>query len=211
MTLPGGILVLAAGAAAVGPSLAGAAAAKDLVLGLALGRCAARLYAQCRFRIRPLRWQGPSPGGGKRRMVHPASREHRCPLGACPLVPGSSPSTERLLVALSYAFFGMDMLLYVLVMSMLHKRVFLHPLPSPALAPSLWIGLGPIGVGSPALVKTVPASLGVLEYALGTGGEAVKPLSPGKDVGADAAQFLKLLADPTRRQILWAGGSPARG
>lgn len=127
------------------------------------------------------------------------------------LVPGSSPSTARLLVALSYAFFGMDMLLYVLVMSMLHERVFLHPLPSPALAPSLWIGLGPIGVGSPALVKTVPASLGVLEYALGTGGEAVKPLSPGKDVGADAAQFLKLLADPTRRQILWAGGSPARG
>ena len=34
-----------------------------------------------------------------------------------------------------------------------------------------------------------------------TAGQMAAEMTAGKDVGADAAQFLKLLADPTRRQI----------
>ena len=37
----------------------------------------------------------------------------------------------------------MGLLLFLFVMGLLHDRLVLHPLPAAALAPSLWIGLGP--------------------------------------------------------------------
>ncbi|MHB1498087.1 MAG: TDT family transporter [Acidimicrobiales bacterium] len=172
-TLPGGILVLAAAAAAVGPSLVGAAAAKDLVLGLAWAGVPLAFVASVAFAFVLFVGKGLAPEVVNGGWFIPPVVNIVVPLALVPLVPGSSPSTARLLVALSYAFWGMGLLLYVLVMSMLHERLVLHPLPSAALAPSLWIGLGPIGVGSLGLIKMVPASLGVL----GTGGEAVKSLS----------------------------------
>jgi tellurite resistance protein TehA-like permease len=48
---------------------------------------------------------------------------------------------------------------------MLHHRLVLHPLPHAGLAPSLWIGLGPIGVGALALVKMAGAGVGVFGAA----------------------------------------------
>ena len=51
----------------------------------------------------------------------------------------------------------MGFILYLLIVTMLHHRLVLHPLPHAGLAPSLWIGLGPIGVGALALVKTAAA------------------------------------------------------
>ena len=172
-TLPGGILVLAAAAASVGPSLLGATAAKELVLGLAWAGVPLAFAISVAFAFVLFVGKGLAPEVVNGGWFIPPVVNIVVPLALVPLVPGSSPSTARLLVALSYAFWGMGLLLYVLVMSMLHERLVLHPLPSAALAPSLWIGLGPIGVGSLALIKMVPASLGVL----GTGGEAVKPLS----------------------------------
>jgi len=61
-------------------------------------------------------------------------------------------SVGRLLLALSYAYFGIGFFLFILVISMVHDRLVLHPLPPAALAPSLWIFLGPVGAGSLALL-----------------------------------------------------------
>ena len=47
----------------------------------------------------------------------------------------------------------MGLLLFVLVASLLYDRLVFHPLPAAPLAPSLWIGLGPIGVGGLALLR----------------------------------------------------------
>lgn len=74
------------------------------------------------------------------------------PLGLVPLLPHVGPSIGRLLMALSYAYFGIGFFLFILVISMVHDRLVLHPLPHASLAPSLWIFLGPIGAGSLALL-----------------------------------------------------------
>ena len=83
------------------------------------------------------------------------------PLVLVSLVPESSPATARTLLLASYGFFGMGFVLYLLIVTMLHHRLVLHPLPHAGLAPSLWIGLGPIGVGALALVKMAAAGTAV--------------------------------------------------
>jgi len=67
----------------------------------------------------------------------------------------------------------MGFLLYLLVVVMLHHRLVLHSLPHASLAPSLWIGLGPIGVGALALVKLASVGVG----AFGPAEPAVATLS----------------------------------
>ena len=60
-------------------------------------------------------------------------------------------------VTSAYGFWGMGFVLYPMIVTMLHHRFLVHPLPHAALAPSLWIGLGPIGVGALAPVKMATA------------------------------------------------------
>ena len=62
-----------------------------------------------------------------------------------------------LLLLLGYATFGIGLLLFLLIAAMLFARLISHPLPPAPLAPSLWIGLGPIGVGSLALLRLAAA------------------------------------------------------
>jgi tellurite resistance protein TehA-like permease len=57
----------------------------------------------------------------------------------------------------SYAFWGMGFILFLLVLSLLHDRLVLHPLPLAAMAPSLVITLGPVGVGALALIRIAAA------------------------------------------------------
>jgi tellurite resistance protein TehA-like permease len=47
----------------------------------------------------------------------------------------------------------MGLLLFVLVASLIYDRMVFHPLPAAPLAPSLWIGLGPVGVGVLGLLR----------------------------------------------------------
>jgi tellurite resistance protein TehA-like permease len=56
-----------------------------------------------------------------------------------------------------YAFFGMGLLLFLLIASLLYNRLVFHPLPAAPLAPSLWIGLGPVGVGALVLLRLAQA------------------------------------------------------
>ena len=79
------------------------------------------------------------------------------PMGLVSLLSQVGPSTARLIMALSYAYFGIGFFLFILVISMVHDRLVLHPLPHASLAPSLWIFLGPIGAGGLALLALAKA------------------------------------------------------
>ena len=75
------------------------------------------------------------------------------PMVLAPLAPRVAAADLGLLLVAGYASWGMGLLLFVLVASLLYDRLVFHPLPAAPLAPSLWIGLGPIGVGGLALLR----------------------------------------------------------
>ncbi len=157
-TLPGGILVIAATFAAVGPTWFSPATVQGVVAGLdwvgiPLAFIASVVFAYLLF----LRSETvPETVNGS--WFIPPVVNIVVPLVLLPLVPAASPTTARTLLLMSYGFWGMGFLLYLLILTMLHQRLVLHPLPHAGLAPSLWIGLGPIGVGALALVKMAAAS-----------------------------------------------------
>lgn len=82
-------------------------------------------------------------------------------------------ANARLLLSLGYAFFGLGFLLFLFMMGLLHDRLILHPMPGAPLAPSLWIALGPIGVGVVGLLSLAHVAVPVLP----TGGEFVLVIS----------------------------------
>ncbi len=75
------------------------------------------------------------------------------PMVLVPLMPWVGPEVGRFLLLMSYAYWGMGFFLFLMVSSLLYDRLVYHPLPAAPLAPSLWIGLGPIGVGGLALMR----------------------------------------------------------
>ncbi len=157
-TLPGGILVLAATFAAVGgtwfspTTVQGVVAGLDWV-GIPLAFVTSIVFAYLLFLRSEI---VPETVNGS--WFIPPVVNIVVPLVLLPLVPGASATTARTLLLMSYGFWGMGFILYLLILTMLHQRLVLHPLPHAGLAPSLWIGLGPIGVGALALVKMAAAS-----------------------------------------------------
>jgi len=156
--------VFAAAAAAVGLTLLSASTIRGLVVGLAwvgvpLAFAMSIVFARLLF-VRSELVPETVNGG----WFIPPVVNIVVPLVLVSLVPGSSPTTARALLLASYAFWGMGFMLYLLVVTMLHQRLVLHPLPPAGLAPSLWIGLGPIGVGALALVKMAAAGTTVFGH-----------------------------------------------
>jgi C4-dicarboxylate transporter/malic acid transport protein len=156
-TFPGGILVLGATAAIIGPSLMPAGTARTLTAALAwagvpLAFAISVTFAYLLF-ARPATAHQAVNGG----WFIPPVVNIVVPMVLVPLIPGASPATARLLLAACYAFWGMGFLLFLLVATTLHHRLIEHPLPHAGLAPSLWIGLGPVGVGTITLVKMAAA------------------------------------------------------
>lgn len=156
-TLPGGILVLSATAVAVGPSVMAPATVRDIVAGLdwvgvPLALLMSVLFAQVLFLRAGFELERVNGG-----WFIPPVVNIIVPLVLTPLVPGSSPATARALLLTSYAFWGMGFFLYLLILVMLFHRLVVHPLPQAGLAPSLWIGLGPIGVGALAAMNMAVA------------------------------------------------------
>lgn len=152
-TFPGGILVLAAAAASIGPSLMPADAARTLTAALAwagvpLAFAISVIFAYLLF-ARPEIGHEAVNGG----WFIPPVVNIVVPMVLVPLIPGASPTTARLLLMACYAFWGTGFLLFLLVATTLHHRMVASPLPGAGLAPSLWIGLGPVGVGAITLVK----------------------------------------------------------
>ena len=144
-TLPGGLLVLAVMTSVVGPHLLPAGAVTALIavltgVGSILAVVISVAFAMALFVGAP---PAASVNGG---WFIPPVVAIIIPMAIMPLVPHASPGNARLLVALGYAAYGMGFLLFLLVLGLLHDRLVLHPLPPAPLAPTLWIGLGPVGV-----------------------------------------------------------------
>lgn len=193
-TLPGGILVLAVAAGAIGPTWFSAPTVRDLVAGLAwvgvpLAFVLSVVLAYLLF-VRSELVPETVNGG----WFIPPVVNIVVPLVLVSLVPESSPATARALLLASYGFFGMGFVLYLLIVTMLHHRLVLHPLPHAGLAPSLWIGLGPIGVGALALVKMAAAGTAVF-------GPAAPAIAVGIEACSDGAMGLRRVVARRRRAL----------
>lgn len=156
-TFPGGLLVLAAALANVGPvflpggwviPLVVIVGVPGILLAFLIG--VVFIYLLCvGDEVRP-----EQTNGG---WFIPPVVNIIVPLVLTPLAVHSEGDTARLLVLAGYAAWGIGFFLFLLVAALLFGRLVYHPLPPPALAPSLWIGLGPIGVGSLALIRLAQA------------------------------------------------------
>ncbi len=156
-TVPGGILVLAVGIATVGPSVLPNDVTVALVailgaVGIALGLAVAVAFASLLFV-----GHGVEPQAANGAWFIPPVVTIIAPMVIAPLIPHVAPADVPLFVFAGYALWGMGFLLFLLVASLLYDRLVFHPLPAAPLAPSFWIGLGPLGVGGLALVRLAQA------------------------------------------------------
>jgi C4-dicarboxylate transporter/malic acid transport protein len=151
-TFPAGLLVLAVGIATVGPSTLHRDTVAALVaflaaIGIALAFVVSVVFAAQLF-LSPRVESQVASGAWFIPPVVPII----APMVLGPLTPYVAPADLPLLVFASYALWGMGFFLFVLVASLLFDRLVFHPLPPAPVAPSLWIGLGPLGVGGLALL-----------------------------------------------------------
>ena len=161
-TFPGGILVLGATAAIIGPSLMPASTARTLTAALAWAGVPLAFAISVTFAYLLFARPGTAHQAVNGGWFIPPVVNIVVPMVLVPLIPGASPATARLLLVACYAFWGMGFLLFLLVATTLHHRLIEHPLPHAGLAPSLWIGLGPVGVGTITLVKMAAAGTAAL-------------------------------------------------
>ena len=152
-TFPGGILVLAVGIATVGPSLNAPdavtiAVAALAAVGVVLAFAVSVVFAYLLFVAPEI---GPQTANGA--WFIPPVVNIVVPLAFVPLMPHAGHADAITFLVAGYAFFGMGLLLFLLVASLLYDRLVFHALPAAPLAPSLWIGLGPVGVGALVLLR----------------------------------------------------------
>jgi C4-dicarboxylate transporter/malic acid transport protein len=160
-TFPGGILVLAVTTAAIGPALLPADAVFVIVsilaaIGIPQAFALSVTFAYTLFLAPSI---GPEQISGG--WFIPPVVNIIAPMVLMPLLPRAGPETARLLLYGSYAAWGMGFFLFLMVGSLLYNRLVQHPLPAPPLAPSIWIGLGPVGVGSLALIRMAQAGAAI--------------------------------------------------
>ncbi len=172
-TFPAGILILALMADRVGPLVLPAGSILPLVeslgsLGMLLGFALSIVHAH-NLVVHPR--VGPAAAFGG--WFIPPVTNLVVPLVLLPLMPHVSAAAARFLFALGYGFWGMGMLLFVLVAVQVYDRLVVHPLPHPSLSPATWIFLGPIGVGSIALVQMAQAG----QPLFGAAAQSVRMLS----------------------------------
>lgn len=152
-TLPAGILVTAVMASSVGPLMVSPAVIYDLVFWLAWVGVPLTFVMSLVATYFLLSSRSTAMEAVNGSWFIPPVANIVVPLVLAPLMVHANPANARLLLLTSYAFWGMGFVLFGLVLSLLHDRLILHPLPHAALAPSLVIALGPVGVGALALVK----------------------------------------------------------
>jgi len=152
-TFPAGLLVLAVGIATVGPSVLSADATFALVAILSLCGIVLAFVMSIVFAALLFTSHGVEPQAANGGWFIPPVVMIIVPMVLAPLAPRVAPVDLGLLLAAGYGAWGMGILLFLLVASLLYDRLVFHPLPAAPLAPSLWIGLGPIGVGSLALLR----------------------------------------------------------
>ena len=176
-TFPAGILVLAVGFATVGPSVLSADASAALVAVLAVVGIVLAFAMSVVFAALLFVSHGVEPQAANGGWFIPPVVMIIVPMVLMPLVPWVATTDIPLLVLAGYASWGMGILLFVLVASLLYDRMVFHPLPAAPLAPSFWIGLGPIGVGSLAL-------LGLAAGGASLWGDAAPAVTAVSSIGA---------------------------
>lgn len=156
-TFPGGLLVLAAALATVGPAFLPEGVVTVLVAvvgvaGIVLAFLLSVVFIYLLYAADEMRPEQTNGG-----WFIPPVVNIIVPLVLVPLAARSGGDMARLLILAGYAAWGIGFFLFLLVAALLFGRLVYHPLPPAALAPSLWSGLGPIGVGSLALVRLAQA------------------------------------------------------
>jgi C4-dicarboxylate transporter/malic acid transport protein len=156
-TLPGGLLVAAVMTSVVSPGLLAPAVATWIIAILGSLGGALALVMGVAFAVVLITGQPPaeSVNGG---WFIPPVVTIIIPMALAPLVSRVDAGMAGLLVMASYAFFGMGFLLFLVTLGLVYNRLVLHPLAPAPLAPTVWIGLGPIGIS--ALVPLTLAKAG---------------------------------------------------
>ena len=185
-TFPGGILVLAVTTAAIGPAVLPADAVFAIVASLAaigtlLAFAISVVFAYILFVTPGVNVENANGG-----WFIPPVVNIIIPMALLPLLPRADADTARLLLVASYAAWGIGFFLFLMVASLLYDRLVYHPLPAAPHAPSLWIGLGPIGVGSLALLRMAQVGAGVWigDPATSSGSELSAAVNALSSIGA---------------------------
>ncbi len=178
-TFPGGILVLAVGVAAIGGQVLPVSSVPTVVevldaIGVPLALGVSLVFAYLLFTLEL----------ADRRLVNggwfiPPVVTIIVPVVLVPLLDQVQRPAARLLLVAGYAFYGIGFVLFLLVLGLLHDRLVTRELPPSGTAPSLWIVLGPAGIGAAALVELAHATVSVL-------GPTARPLELVSLVGATA-------------------------
>lgn len=196
-TLPAGLLILATAWGRVGWEPVGLWV--DLVLlvlgtGVALVLGAAWSAAMLR---EPKGLEGVNGG-----WLIPPVMNLIVPLALAPLIPHAG-SAAMLLVIVGSAFYGIGLILFMAMLTLLIARLALRdPLPAP-MAPSLWIPLAPAGVMGLALIQVLRAAseAGVAGFAV-TAGVVVAAMGLGFGLWWAGFAWMEL------RRLHKAGGPP---
>jgi C4-dicarboxylate transporter/malic acid transport protein len=201
-TLPAGVLVLATAWGRVGPELvptnvalwvAGILLAIGVVLAVAMGI----VWSSAILRTTP-GLEGVNGG-----WLIPPVMNLLVPLALVPLIV-ANPSAAPVLVLVGFAFYGIGMLLFVAMLTLLVARLALRdPLPA-AMAPSLWIPLAPAGIMGLALLRLQQAAdeAGVPGFTGVTAGLVVSAMGLGFGLWWAGFAWLEL------RRIRSTGGPP---
>jgi C4-dicarboxylate transporter/malic acid transport protein len=201
-TLPAGVLVLATGWGRVGATLVpeGAAlwvAGLLLVVGAVLAVAMGLLWSSAILRATP-GLEGVNGG-----WLIPPVMNLLVPLALTPLII-ANPSAAPVLVLVGFAFYGIGLLLFLAMLTLLIARLALRdPLPA-GMAPSLWIPLAPAGILGLALLRLQQAAeaAGVPGFTGATAGLIVSAMGIGFGLWWAAFAALEL------RRLRSTGGPP---
>jgi C4-dicarboxylate transporter/malic acid transport protein len=201
-TLPAGLLVLATGWGRVGSELVPTGAALWiagilLVIGAVLAVVMGTLWSAAILRATP-GLEGVNGG-----WLIPPVMNLLVPLALAPLIV-ANPSAAAVLVLVGFAFYGIGILLFLAMLTLLVARLALRdPLPA-GMAPSLWIPLAPAGMMGLALLRLQQAAegAGVPGFTGTTAGIVVSAMGIGFGLWWAVFAGLEL------RRIRAAGGPP---
>ncbi|MEJ5312828.1 MULTISPECIES: hypothetical protein [Anaerolinea] len=154
-TLPAALLVLASTTASVGklwlsPSLTNLLLMILSVTGTLLGFAISILFTYALFLNTEVRKEHANGA-----WFIPPVVNIIIPLALLALIPLVPEAWRSSVFALSVAFWGAGFFLFLMVAAVLYERLIFHALPPAGMIPSLWIGLGPIGVGGLVLLRLV--------------------------------------------------------
>ena len=201
-TLPAGLLVLAADWGRVGPEIVpdGVAlwtAGILLVIGATVALGMGLLWSAAMLRSTP-GLEGVNGG-----WLIPPVMNLLVPVALAPLIV-ANPSAAPALVLVGFAFYGIGMLLFVAMLTLLIARLALRePLPA-GMAPSLWIPLAPAGIMGLALLRLQQSAeaAGVPGFTGATAGLVVSAMGIGFGLWWAVFAALEL------QRIRSAGGPP---